>query len=542
MSRRRFLIPCLFLLSFFAASWVQAEPPPPSRVGRVAVVDGNLAARPAGGEWTDWAVNNPVAAGMALRTGPRDRAALRIGADTVALAAASQLDMGGLDRRNTDLVLRQGRIAVRLSPLDPARNVEIDLPRGAVWLTAPGDYDITAGDEHAPARVTVFAGQAHLVADGLDDIAKAGSTVALTSGEAGAARTEDAVADAFEAWWRPAANDDADGQARHFVSPGVTGYAALDDNGSWETVNGYGAVWFPNSVPAGWVPYRLGHWRWIAPWGWTWIDNMPWGFATSHYGRWAVIPGADPGTERWGWVPGSPIADPAYAPALVAFLGTAGVGISYPDAGGPAVAWFPLAPGEVYWPSYSSDPDAIRRLNEGAGVDLAALGPPADGGPPAAVINGEYENRRFASVVPRAVFLAGQPVAPALVRLPDQRLDNAPLLAGSPQLAPPAPRAVAVAATAVPVRARRLAEAVAPRVTRAIHTLARILGRRGRAAPARAALVARGRHREPALRLAIAGHWRAPRVRLLARPHIIAAVASRSARLRLAAAQRRRIR
>src|SRR6266540_4045215 len=78
---------------------------------------------------------------------------------------------------------------------------------------------------------------------------------------------------------------------------------------------------------------RYGRWRWIAPWGWSWIDDMRWGFAPSHYGRWASIPEADPldpsaqGPERWGWVPGRRIADPVYAPALVAFLGTARVGL-----------------------------------------------------------------------------------------------------------------------------------------------------------------------------------------------------------------------
>src|SRR5207245_4336970 len=143
--------------------------------------------------------------------------------------------------------------------------------------------------------------------------------------------------------------------------------------------------WFPNTVPDGWAPYRVGHWRWIAPWGWSWIDDMQWGFAPSHYGRWAVIAEADeldpsaPGSARWGWVPGMRVADPVYAPALVAFLGTAGVGLSYPDATGPAVAWFPLAPGDIYWPGYTSDSDAIARLNESAVPDVATIEPGVNG-------------------------------------------------------------------------------------------------------------------------------------------------------------------
>jgi len=64
-------------------------------------------------------------------------------------------------------------------------------------------------------------------------------------------------------------------------------------------------------MPAGWAPYREGHWAWVEPWGWTWIDDEPWGFAPFHYGRWAFVAGA------WSWVPGrlDPAVRPVYAPA-----------------------------------------------------------------------------------------------------------------------------------------------------------------------------------------------------------------------------------
>jgi Family of unknown function (DUF6600) len=317
--------------------------------------------------------------------------------------------------------------------------------------------------------------------------------------------------------------------APRYLSADMTGYETLDSDGNWESVDGYGPVWFPTTVPDDWAPYRYGHWRWIAPWGWTWIDAMPWGFAPSHFGRWALIAGSDPGTGRWGWVPGKRDTDPVYAPALVAFLGTAEVGLSYPDASGPAVGWFPLAPGEVYWPSYTGDLDAIRRLNADAVGDVATIGPALAGGPPANVVNGKYRNRRFASVVPRPVFLAGRPVASALVRLPDQRLDNAPLLAGSPHLAPPLPHAAAAAVAAA--RADRPVLAAHPKLTRPTRIAAR--DRKGRwVRPVRVARAVRRAHARYRVRLVVGGHWRAPGARLV-RPHVIAAVASRSTRLRL---------
>jgi hypothetical protein len=290
------------------------------------------------------------------------------------------------------------------------------------------------------------------------------------------AKLDSGARDKLVAWWRPLGGDTLGAQVLRFVSPEMTGYDTLDANGTWEEAEGYGEVWYPNVIAQSWAPYRYGHWRWLAPWGWTWVDDMPWGFATSHYGRWARI------DDRWAWVPGPRLEHPVYAPALVAFLGTRGVGLSYPDGNGPAVAWFPLAPDEAYWPSYTTDLDTIRRINAGAVHDVAAIGPGVNGDPPAAIVNGDYLNRRFASVVPRPVFVAGRAVAPALIQLPGRRLDNAPLLAGSPQIPPaistPAPPQVASAA-------RALARMLAPRATTSTAQTAGVL--RGGQHPARLA-------------------------------------------------------
>src|SRR4029453_15692065 len=65
----------------------------------------------------------------------------------------------------------------------------------------------------------------------------------------------------------------------------------------------------------GWAPYRSGQWRWVRPWGWTWVDQAPWGYAPFHYGRWVTI------GNRWCWWPGGYYARPIWAPALVGFVG-----------------------------------------------------------------------------------------------------------------------------------------------------------------------------------------------------------------------------
>jgi hypothetical protein len=457
MPNARFLAALCLLLSVVWAGTIRAEETLPSAVGRISAASGAISLRPAGGEWGAATLNDPLIAGMAVRTAAPARAALGIGAAQISLSGATELEIAHLDATTRQIAVKQGRIGIHLARLGSGESVEIDLPRGGVWLTAPGDYDIIAGNDQTAARVAVFAGQARFAGNGIDRTIAAGSALVLNARAPIAATIENAAADAFVALWRPAPDTPAEAVALRHVSPEIPGWETLDAAGSWEEAAGLGDVWFPKNLPDDWAPYRYGHWRWVMPWGWNWVDDMPWGFAPSHYGRWARIAASGEGSERWAWVPGKPGNHPVYMPAAVNFLGTAGIGLSCPDPVGAAVAWFPLAPGETYWPSYTTDLDLIRRINNGAVKDIAKIGPGIGGEPPGELITAAYQNRRFASVVPRAVFAGGRAVAPALVPLPAERLTNAPLLPGSPQIMPPASRPVVVA------------------MAGAVHTLARIL-------------------------------------------------------------------
>ena len=431
---------------------------PPGRVGRLSLVSGNVSIR-ASNAWADAVLNLPLSAGDSLRTGAQARAEIEIGADTVDLSADTEMEITQLN----DLVMRvtvvRGRIGLALTQLGAGESVEVDVARQGVALVEPGRYDIDAGRP----RITVFEGAARLV-DGDANVAVKSGDMALLADTPATAAIEPALQDDFVEWCESREFDEARLAAPYYISPSMTGFAELDAAGSWESTSEYGTVWVPKRVRADWAPYRDGHWRWIAPWGWTWIDDQPWGFAPFHYGRWALI------GEHWAWVPGSFVPRPVYVPAVVAFLGTAGVGLSVADLTGPAIAWFPLAPGEAYWPSYTRDLDYVRNANLGNVVDVGAIQMDANGEPPLEVVDGHFANRQFASVVPRPVFVNGGPVAPALLSLPEQRLQNAPVLMGSPQINSATQRTVVAAiVTKKPSRAwtNHIAALVARNASRA---------------------------------------------------------------------------
>src|SRR5436853_6665217 len=106
---RTLLAPVVFLC-LFAAFPALADDSPLPRVGQVGAAEGSLAIRPAGGEWADSAANDPVAAGMSVRTSSQGRARLLVGADAIALAAGSEVEVARLDSGGTQPVLRRGRL------------------------------------------------------------------------------------------------------------------------------------------------------------------------------------------------------------------------------------------------------------------------------------------------------------------------------------------------------------------------------------------------------------------------------------------------
>ncbi len=141
--------------------------------------------------------------------------------------------------------------------------------------------------------------------------------------------------------------------------------------------------------------------------------------------------------RRWGWVPGSAAAavatsQPVYAPALVGFYGTPGAVSWSPAAGAPlVVGWYPLAPGEVYWPAYAVSVGYVRVPNAASVVvsgQIRAL--PEPNAPAPAHL---YAKTLFAATaVPEEVFPGMQAVAPSQVALAPAALAQAPLSARDP--------------------------------------------------------------------------------------------------------------
>ncbi|MBB5190610.1 hypothetical protein HNQ50_001332 [Silvimonas terrae] len=359
MTHRSHLLGSLALLASLLAGPALADDPP-SEVARLNEVQGSVTFAPAGS--SDWAyapINRPMTAGDQLWVDQGGRAELHTGATALRLGDQTSLSFLALDDNNTQLKVTQGALGLRVRNLYSGQHVEIDTPNLAFVINSPGDYRLDVDPNGNTTRITVRQGNGTaLGSNGNSFNLHDGDQVSWTGADLQElAATVNPPYDQFDEWANGRDHrEDASVSAR-YVPRDVTGYESLDDNGTWQTVADYGPVWVPHTTIVGWAPYRFGHWVWVAPWGWTWVDDAPWGFAPFHYGRWAYL------GSRWCWVPGRPEPRPVYAPALVAFAGGINASVHITIGGGPGVAWLPLGPGEAYRPAYATSPTYITNIN-----------------------------------------------------------------------------------------------------------------------------------------------------------------------------------
>lgn len=423
---------------------------PPSRVARLSFAQGNVSVEPASvNQFSPAEVNYPLTTGDRVWTDSGALSELEAGQIAVRLGQTTDLTVTAMTDTLAQFGLGQGSVHLRTYALDPGTTTELDTPNVAVTVLQPGDVRADVDPNGDVTTVTLISGEVEVDGNGLQQTLEAGQAVRLTGQNPVAAQWvqpqgEDALDSFSEA--QDQAYQGEESLEQSYVNPDTVGSADLAQYGSWVPEEDYGEVWFPMGVAIGWEPYCYGRWTWVAPWGWTWVESEPWGFAPFHYGRWAMFDG------RWGWIPGPPVVRPVYAPALVVFVHP-GEGVS---------AWFPLGPGEPYAPWYHASALYENRVNvsnlysrnvsevrsvyntSNREVYANALEPQR-----------QFVNRGVATVaVSQANFAAGRPVRSSMMHLDPQQVAAAPVLP-HPMVTPERTILTPTAARAVPPREAR---------------------------------------------------------------------------------------
>lgn len=330
----------------------QPESDPPDRAARLAYLKGDVSLQPAGEDaWAPALLNRPLTTGDKLWTEHGARVEIQVGQSAIRLDGDTGFSFLDLGDDTLQMRMTAGTMILDVRELQGREQIEIDTPNIALAILRPGSYRVEVNDAGDATTVKIGQGEAEANGPSTNTLVHSGQAVTFRGVDELVADTSTlGAADDFDQWSMERERRGArvaTSRTAEYVSPDVTGYDDLDEYGSWSSEPEYGYVWTPTRVAVGWSPYRFGRWVWVSPWGWSWVDDSPWGYAPFHYGRWAQV------RNRWCWVPGPRHVRAVYAPALVGWVGSRG---NY-------VSWVPLGPRDVYRPGHRFSRHYWERVN-----------------------------------------------------------------------------------------------------------------------------------------------------------------------------------
>jgi hypothetical protein len=454
-----FLLPLLACVLFLALPGITVgQDDPPSRVARLNFIQGSVSFQPAGTEdWVEANPNRPLTTGDQLWTDEGARGELHLGSTAIRVSQMTGVSFLNVSDQAVQIQVAEGSADFRILHMWDNENYEIDTANAAFTILRPGEYRVDVDPDGTQTIITVRSGAGEVTAGGQAYEVSGGQQYAFAGSDA-VNYSADSLPDPddFDGWCTDRDHREDNAVSARYISREVIGYEDLDTYGTWRTDPTYGPMWVPTGVAVDWAPYHTGHWAFVGPWGWTWVDDAPWGFAPFHYGRWAYVGGG------WGWVPG-PVAvvgvgeprvgvavavggawgvRPVYAPALVGFVGGGGFSASIAIGGGVAgVAWVPLGPRDVWVPGYHTSAAYMTSVNVTSTtvVNRTQITNVYN----TTVINNNtttvtritYSNQAApgaVTAVPQKTFQGGQPVAAASVKVSAEEVSSPKVMSAKP--------------------------------------------------------------------------------------------------------------
>jgi hypothetical protein len=208
------------------------------------------------------------------------------------------LGRGGPDQdERLGLRVFAGSFGARVRSRGPG--FEFRAPGGSITTTGAAAFrvDVRAGE----TVVSVSEGEVLVDLSGQRLTVRSGERVRYSDGDVeGPFGFQRAAVDSFDRWCEERSTE-LERMARdrdHERLPDeLDPYGdELDRNGEWVYDEPQGYVYVPR-VAYDWAPYTYGRWVYTL-YGWTWVADEPWGFVTSHYGRWGYS-----SRVGWHWLP-----------------------------------------------------------------------------------------------------------------------------------------------------------------------------------------------------------------------------------------------
>ena len=163
LTRMLFVLVCVQFAIFAGA----ATADPPTRVARLAYVQGTVSFAPAGeDEWVVATPNRPLVAGDRIWSDAAARTEFQIGSAVLRLGASTSATVLNLDDRITQFEVTEGSVQINARRLAPNEVVEIDTPNLALTIRRPGVYRIEVDANGDSTAVGVRRGEAEVYGEG----------------------------------------------------------------------------------------------------------------------------------------------------------------------------------------------------------------------------------------------------------------------------------------------------------------------------------------------------------------------------------------
>ncbi len=280
-----------------------------ARIVRLSYTEGDVQIdRNAGQGYEKAFLNLPVIQGAKLRAGHdgfaevefEDGSTLRITPGTMVVFPQLILRDSGTKVSSVDL--RQGTVYVTFAG---QKDHDFALTFGAERVTFATPVHLRLALGYSKASLAVFKGDAEV--EGPSGTVAVGKKESATFDFTASDRytlAKNVADNPYDSWdqqqsqyyQRYVKNNGTSASAGLPYSYGATDLSYF---GAFAPVPGYGMMWQPFFVGAGWDPFMNGAWAFYPGFGYSWASAYPWGWMPFHYGSWAFAPG-----YGWGWQPG----------------------------------------------------------------------------------------------------------------------------------------------------------------------------------------------------------------------------------------------
>src|SRR5580704_738904 len=160
---------CLAItLAGFAPRATADDDDPPSRVARLAYIQGSVSFQPAGtDDWVTAGLNRPVTTGDRLWSDNDGRSELQVDGSLIRLSNNTGFSFLNLSDNVTQIQLSTGTILVQVRRLDDDETYEIDTPNLAFSVLRPGLYRISVNDSGDSTAIRISSGQGEVTGGGI---------------------------------------------------------------------------------------------------------------------------------------------------------------------------------------------------------------------------------------------------------------------------------------------------------------------------------------------------------------------------------------